>query len=122
MAGSATVEFAVLAVLLVVPVTLAVPPAVRIYAAQTQARSAAAAAALQLAREGGGEGVAEQVVSRYWRSGGSPDVTVACRPACGTPGAVVRVRVAGAVPLAPAPGSVTVSYAHEQVADRFVPR
>ena len=118
--GSAVVEFVVLAVVLAVPVTGALAAVLTVHSQRLTAQSAAAAAALAVAREGGGQPLAERVVRAQWR--GSPEgvmTDLSCEPWCARPGARVTVTVTAqiAVPMWPTPLQVTQQ--QSQVVDRF---
>jgi hypothetical protein len=121
--GSAVVEFVVLAVVLAVPVTGALTSVLAVHSHRLAAQSAAAAAALAVARQGGGQPLAERVVRAHWDGSAAGVITTLdCDPWCARPGARVTVTVTADVDVALWPRPVQVSQQHSQVVDRFVVR
>lgn len=117
--GSAVVEFVVLAVVLSVPITSGLAAIVRIHTGRLAAQSAASAAALAVARDGGGLATADKVVHAHWDEPVDLVTTLACEPWCGQPGGTVTVTVHLAVPVPPWPGPVSLVQSHTQVVDRY---
>ncbi len=118
--GTAVVEFVVLALVLTVPVAFAAGGVLSITDARTTARSAAASAALVVARYGGGSARADSVVRSYW-PGGVSDVSTQlhCSDWCGQPGGTVTVTVSVGVEVPLLPRTVLVTQEQTQVVDRF---
>lgn len=116
--GTAVLEFVVLALLLAVPIAQALTAVLSVHRTRTPAQTAAAAAALAVARQG--PAVAEEVVRRHLPAEQRPRVRVQCRPGCAVPGGVVTVRVAARTPLPI--GQVTVVEDHSQVVDLYATR
>lgn len=105
-------------VALLMPVAVALTVLLRVHLVQSELRATAAAAALAVARQGGGAATAHHIVRGRWQ-GALPETMVRCRSLCGSPGAVVEVTLRTDVPLSPLPGSMSVSYGHAHVGDRF---
>lgn len=117
--GSALLEFVVVVVVLLVPIALALAVLLRVHLVQAELREVTAAAALAVARDGGGSMTARRVVADLWSESRVPTVAVRCRSACGSATAAWEVRLATEVDLSPLPGRIEVAYAHTHVRDRF---
>ena len=117
--GTAVVEFVVLALVLTVPVAFAAGGVLCITDARTTARSAAASAALVVARYGGGSARADSVVRSYWPGASDVSSQLHCSAWCGQPGGTVTVTVSVGVEVPLLPRTVLVTQEQTQVVDRF---
>jgi hypothetical protein len=124
--GLAIAEFLVVVVALAVPIGYGALAVERLHAASVTAQSAAAGAALAVARGIVPAGAADRVVSGYWQEASLRQpvrTTVRCRPSpCPTPGGTVTVSVETDMPLPMLPpgwGAVPVQVQRSQAVDRF---
>lgn len=120
--GTAVVEFVVLTLAVTVPVAYALGTVLDLHSQRSTAQSAASAAALLVARHGGGQARVDQTVRGFWDDPADVTASLGCRPECGRPGALVTVTVEVRVPSAVIPGGVTLTQQNAQVVDRFVAR
>lgn len=124
--GLAIAEFLCVVIALAVPIGYGALTVERIHTASVTAQSAAAGAALAVARGGVPAAAADEVVSGYWREASlrqPVETSVRCRPSpCPSPGGSVTVSVETRMPLPLMPpdwGTVPVRVSRSQVVDRF---
>lgn len=125
-AGMAVVEFLLVLLPMAVALAYGITTTWLVHVAASTARTAAAAAALTVARGDASPATVDRMVATHWRDSGLEipvRAHLACRPVpCGTPGGVVRVSVRARVPLPLIPGSgasIAVEAEQAQVVDRF---